>query len=137
MEKRQILFICSHNSCRSQIAEGLINHLCGSRFQAFSAGIKKTEVHPLAIEVMNEIDIDISNQYSKHIDDLSTNDFDYVVTVCDQAKEICPFYPGKKVLHQSFQDPSSMTGTKKEKKDAFRKTRDEIEQWIKETFCDS
>lgn len=136
MDKKHILFICSHNSCRSQIAEGLINQICPSSYQAFSAGIEKTVVHPLAIKVMDEIDIDISNHYSKLLDEFTGKTFDYVVTVCDQAKETCPFFPGKEVIHQSFQDPASITGSTEEKLEAFRKTRDDIKQWLKETFCE-
>jgi arsenate reductase (thioredoxin) len=136
-QKIQVLFICSHNSCRSQMAEGILNHFCGDFFHAQSAGIKKTHVHPLAIQVMNEIDIDISNQQSKHLDEFRNKKFDVVATVCDSAKETCPFYPGKKIIHQSFFDPSTVQGSKEKQLTTFRKTRDEIKQWLQKEFCDT
>jgi arsenate reductase len=103
--------------------------------EAFSAGIKKTHVHPLAIQVLKENDIDISNNRSKTIDEFKGKPFDYVITVCDHAKETCPFFPGKKIIHKGFTDPSDFEGTFDEKLHAFRNTRDEIKQWIKEIFC--
>ena len=133
--KIQVLFICSHNSCRSQIAEGVLNHFCGDHFQAKSAGIKKTRVHPLAIQVMDEIDINISNQKSKLLDEFRDTIFDIVVTVCDQANETCPFYPGKKLIHHSFFDPSTVQGSKEKKLSVFRDLRDEIMDWILKEFC--
>lgn len=117
------------------MAEALLNHLCGSDYQAESAGVQKTEVHPLAINVMDEIDIDISTQSSKLIEQFREIQFDIVVTVCDNAKETCPFFPGKQVIHQSFQDPSQVTGSEEQKLCSFRKTRDEIKDWIIDTFC--
>lgn len=135
MKKKNILFICTHNSCRSQIAEGLVNHLCQDQFIAKSAGTEKTKVHPLAIEVMKEIDIDISYHYSKLISEFKDTTFDIVVTVCDQAHEACPFFPAKQVIHQSFADPSKLTGSKNEQMTAFRKTRDEIKEWIQKNIC--
>ena len=132
---KRVLFICTHNSCRSQMAEALLNQLCGSEFQAQSAGVQKTKVHPLAIKVMSEIDIDISTQSSKLIDQFKETQFDIVVTVCDNAKETCPFFPGKQVMHQSFQDPSQVAGSEEQKLISFRKTRDEIKNWIIKAFC--
>ena len=118
------------------MAEGLLNFYCGNGFVAKSAGVEKTSVHPLAIKVMNEIDIDISRHYSKLIDEFKNDTFDIVVTVCDQANETCPFYPGKKVLHQGFTDPSTVDGSDEEQLQAFRKTRDEIKEWILKNICD-
>jgi arsenate reductase len=133
-DKQKVLFICTHNSCRSQIAEGLLRHFDSSHYLSYSAGIEKTKIHPLAIQVMKEIKIDISHQYSKTIEDLKETHFDYVVTVCDTAKETCPFFPGKHIIHQSFPDPTISIGTNEEKLQAFRETRDSINKWIKDTF---
>lgn len=130
----KVLFICTHNSCRSQMAEGLLNDLDNTHYEAYSAGIEKTTVHPLAIKVMEEIGIDISNNYSKTIDQLKDISFDYVVTVCDGAIEVCPFYPGKIHIHQSFKDPSLLDGDEGDQLHEFRKIRDEIKVWIKEFF---
>ena len=135
MSKKQVLFICTHNSCRSQMAEGLLNQYCEEGFKASSAGVKQTRVHPLAIQVMDEINIDISQHRSKLIDEFRDTKFDYVVTVCDHAKETCPFFPAKKVLHKRFFDPGRMKGTQEEKLNAFRNVRDEIKEWIIDYFC--
>ncbi|PMQ01019.1 MAG: low molecular weight phosphatase family protein [Dictyoglomus sp. NZ13-RE01] len=129
--KKSILFICTHNSARSQIAEGLVNALWNDKFVAYSAGTKPSSVNPLAIEVMKEIGIDISHHRSKSIDEFKDMNFDYVVTVCDNAKETCPYFPGGKIyLHKGFQDPSSFEGSYDEKLNFFRKIRDEIKDWI-------
>ena len=133
--KKGILFICTHNSARSQMAEGLLNHLFGDRYKAFSAGTKPSGVNPLAIEVMKEIGIDISNHRSKSLKEFEGQEFDYVVTVCDSAKEECPYFSGgRKHIHKSFTDPSGYKGTEEEKLEFFRKVRDEIRDWIEETF---
>jgi len=134
MDKKKVLFICTNNSCRSQIAEGLLNSILGTKFIAFSAGINPTKVSPFAIEVMKEKGIDLSKQYSKSIEEFKGNNFDFVVTVCDNAKEICPFYPGKKIIHKSFEDPSKFNGNIEETLEIFRKTRDKIKTWIVDTF---
>lgn len=131
--KKKVLFICTHNSARSQMAEGLLNTLGGDRFEAFSAGTEATEVRPLAVEVMREIGIDISNHTSKRVDPFLDQEFDLVVTVCDRARESCPYFPGgKEVLHKGFNDPSEASGTEEEKRAVFRKVRDEIREWIQE-----
>ena len=134
VHKKNVLFICSHNSCRSQIAEGFLNTLYKDKYQAFSAGIEKTSVNPYAIEVMKEIGIDLSKHYSKTIEIFKDKNFDLVVTVCDNARESCPFFPGKKVIHKSFDDPASFKGDVKDTLIKFRKTRDEIKNWIIEYF---
>lgn len=127
--------MCIHNSARSQIAEGLMNHLCGDAFQASSAGTEPGDIHPLAVEVMDEIGIDISGHRSKSVSGFLGRVFDYVVTVCDQAREACPlFYSAREALHQSFEDPTAAQGTYDERLAAFRKARDEIKQWIEKTF---
>jgi arsenate reductase len=129
--KKKILFICTHNSARSQIAEGFIKHQYGEQFEAFSAGTKPTKVNPYAIRVMSEIGIDISKHKSKSINNFEGMEFDYVVTVCDQAKESCPFFPAAKFfIHKSFEDPSSLEGTEEEILANFRKARQKIREWI-------
>ncbi|HOJ95364.1 MAG TPA: arsenate reductase ArsC [Methanospirillum sp.] len=131
MNKPSILFICTHNSARSQIAEGYINNRYGDRYTAYSAGTEVTHIHPLAIEVMNERGIDISGQRSKALSEFIDSDIDIVVTVCDGAKAVCPVFPGvKHTIHKEFMDPSAATGSDEEKREIFRRVRDEIIQWI-------
>ena len=133
--KKKILFICTHNSSRSQIAEGYMKTKYRDRYEAFSAGTEVTRVHPMAIEVMNEIGIDISGNRSKLIDEFFGKGIGTVVTVCDSAQGACPFFPGaKEVIHQGFTDPSGFTGTDEEIRVGFRKVRDEISRWIDVTF---
>jgi arsenate reductase len=139
MEKKQalekVLFICTHNSARSHMAEGFVNALYGNRYSAFSAGTEPSTVNPYAVRVMKEIGIDISDHRSKSVDEFIDQDLDYVVTVCDHAKEVCPFFPGgRKALHKGFQDPASVTGTEDEKLSLFRRVRDEIRDWVKKIF---
>jgi len=129
--KKKILFICTHNSARSQIAEAVVNNLYGNRFEAFSAGTEKTCVKPLAIDVLKEINIDISGARSKLTTAFSDIEFDLVVTVCDIAREACPFFPGsKEMIHKSFRDPSDVKGSDEEERNAFRRSRDEIVSWL-------
>jgi arsenate reductase len=133
MNRKKILIICTHNSARSQIAEGLINALFKDRFEAFSAGTEVAEVRPQAIQVLKEIGIDISHHYSKNMREFYGTKFDLVATVCDNAKKVCPVFPGaKKMIHKSFPDPSEVNGTDDEKLIAFRNVRDSILKWIKE-----
>jgi arsenate reductase len=134
MKQKTILFLCTHNACRSQMAEGIINTFYRSNYQAFSAGIQKTNVNPYAIEVMKEIGVDLSKQYSKDITEFKGMTLDYVVTVCDNAKEACPFFPGKNIVHKSFEDPAEFEGTIEETLAVFRKVRDEIRTWITSFF---
>jgi arsenate reductase len=106
------LFLCTHNSARSQMAEGLLRSLFGDKYEVLSAGTEPRDVNPNAINVMKEIGIDISNQYSKDVKDFIDKDFDYVITVCGGAKESCPFFPGgKQQLYKDFEDPSSFSGS--------------------------
>jgi arsenate reductase len=126
-ERKRLLFLCTGNSARSQMAEGLLRHEAGERFEVFSAGMHPSLVRPEAIAVMHEIGIDISGHRSKSIDEFLGQDLDTVITVCDNAKESCPVFPGKtRRLHWPFEDPASVEGTEEDRKDAFRKTRDRI-----------
>jgi arsenate reductase len=135
MAKKRVLFLCTHNSARSQIAEGFLRSLYGDKYEVFSAGIEPSRINPNAIEAMKEIGIDISNHYSKNVMDFIEEDFDYVVTVCSAAKESCPFFPGgKKQMHKDFEDPSSFSGSPEEVREKFRDIRDQIKKWISETF---
>ena len=134
--KKKVLFVCTHNSARSQMTEGLLNHLCGGRFEAYSAGSTPTLVNPYSVLALKEIGIDISHHYSKSTEEFDGIEFDYVITVCDNAKETCPFFPdSKNYIHRRFNDPSSVKGTDEEKLIAFIKARDEIKDWILEFFC--
>lgn len=126
-DRKKLLFVCTGNSARSQMAEGLLRHIAGDRFEAFSAGTRPADIRPEAIKVMDEIEIDISGHYPKFVDEFIGQNFDYVVTVCDSAKEACPVFPGKaERLHWSFQDPAAVQGSDGERLSAFRKIRDEI-----------
>jgi len=132
---KKVLFICTHNSARSQMAEGIVNTLLSNKLIAYSAGTEPKEVNPYAIKVMEEIGIDISHHRSKSVYEFKEEKFDIVVTVCDHAKETCPFFPGaRKYIHKGFEDPSSVEGEEKEKLTKFRKIRDEIKDWIINTF---
>jgi arsenate reductase (thioredoxin) len=126
-EKKRVLFLCTHNSARSQMAEGLLKHLAGDRFEAMSAGTEATHVRPLAIRAMEEIGIDISGQESKTLDRYLQEPFDHVITVCDDANEACPFFPGAQSrLHWSFEDPSKAEGSDEERLAVFCRVRDGI-----------
>jgi arsenate reductase len=124
---RRVLFLCTHNSARSQMAEGLLRHLAGDRFAAFSAGTEATHVRPLAVQAMAEIGVDIAHHESKTLARYLGEPFDLVITVCDAANEACPtFYGAKERRHWSFPDPSQATGTADERLDAYRAVRDAI-----------
>jgi len=126
--KKRVLFLCTGNSCRSQMAEGLVNHYLGDEWSAYSAGTRPAGyVHPLAVQVMSELNIDISRQRSKSADEFQETEFDLVVTVCDAAAENCPVWlgPGRKV-HFGFEDPVRATGSDEERLAVFRRVRDEI-----------
>jgi arsenate reductase (thioredoxin) len=133
--RRKILFICTHNSARSQMAEGYMTAKYGDRYEVFSGGTEATRVHPVAVEVMKEIGIDISGYRSKLIDEHYGKGIEMVITVCDSAQKACPFFPGaKEEIHQSFPDPSAFTGSDEEVRAGFRQVRDEIIRWIDATF---
>lgn len=124
---QRVLFVCTHNSARSQMAEGLLRHIAGDRFDVYSAGTEATAVRPEAIAVMREVGIDISGQTSKTLERYLHEPWDYVITVCDDANESCPVFPGAADRsHWSFEDPSKATGTDAERSEVFRKTRNEI-----------
>src|SRR4028118_2134157 len=128
MEKTKVLFLCTHNSVRSQMAEGLLRHLAGDRFEVMSAGTEASHVRPLAIRAMEEVGVDISAQESETLDRYLSEPFDRVITVCDEANEACPFFPGARArLHWSFPDPSKAQGTEEERLEVFRQVRDDIE----------
>ena len=129
---QRVLILCTGNSARSQMAEGLLRQLAGNRFEVFSAGTKPGTVRPEAIAVMNEIGIDISRHRSKHVDEFAGQHFDYMLTVCDNARESCPVYPvGTKQVHQSFEDPAAVRGSETERVDAFRRVRDQLAAYLK------
>ena len=130
-EKSRVLFLCTHNSARSQMAEGLLRYLAGDRFEAYSAGTEATHVKPLAIRAMEEIGIDISGQESKTLDRYLQEPFDHVITVCDEANEACPFFSGSSTrLHWSLKDPSQARGSEQERLAVFRSVRDELRNRI-------
>jgi arsenate reductase len=133
--KKKVLFVCTHNSNRSQMAEGFLRDLYPNKYEAFSAGTKPTHVSPDAIEVMKEAGIDIALHRSKNMDEYRGEVFDYVVTVCDNARETCPFFPAsKKNMHRSFDNPWEFRGTRGEVLGELRRVRDEIRAWIVRTF---
>jgi arsenate reductase len=132
-ERQRVLFLCVHNSARSQMAEGLLRARAGDRFEAFSAGNEATEVRPLAIAAMAELGMDISGQRSKTTAALGGQHFDYVITVCDDAREACPYYGNAAhQIHWRFDDPAAATGTDEERLAVFRRVRDEIAARIDE-----
>ena len=128
MRKQKVLFLCTQNSARSQMAEGFLREHGGDRFVVYSAGCRVgDEIHPYAVEAMEEVGIDISHQESKTLDRYLHEPFDDVITVCDDANETCPFFPGAKSrLHWSFEDPSKATGSEEERLEVFRRVRDGI-----------
>jgi arsenate reductase len=125
----RVLFLCTHNSARSQMAEGFLRAMAGDRFEAGSAGTEKTSVNPLAIRLMAERGIDLGGHTSKVYADVASEGWDYLITVCDDANERCPWVPGSvKRLHWSFPDPSRASGTKEERLAVFRRVRDQIQE---------
>ena len=130
-ERARVLFLCTHNSARSQMAEGMLRHLGGDSFEVMSAGTEATHVRPLAIRAMDEIGIDISGQKSKTLERYLEESFDYVITVCDDVNEACPFFPGAaNRLHWSFEDPSRARGSEEEQLSVFRSVRDRIKDRV-------
>lgn len=131
MRKKRILFLCTGNSARSQMAEGWLRHLAGDRLEVFSAGTRPAGLNPNSVDVMREVGIDISRYRSKSVDELEGEQFDYVITVCDNAKEACPIFPGPaKRLHKSFEDPAA--APREQQPEVFRKVRDQIGDWLRE-----
>lgn len=128
-----ILVLCTGNSCRSQIAEGYLRHFAGDKAEVYSAGVETHGVNPKAIQIMKEDGIDISKHTSNNIDEYYALDFDFVITVCDNAKENCPFFPTKAArFHQNFPDPAKATGSAKEIDEAFRNVREQIKKYSQE-----
>lgn len=132
-ERKRVLFLCTENSARSQMAEGLLRRLAGDVYDVFSAGVAPSSVRPEAIAVMREVGIDISQQRSKSIDEFSGQQFDYVITVCDNAREHCPVFPGAaRQMHWSFDDPAGAAGDEAARLAVFRRVRDEIDERLRE-----
>lgn len=135
MKKRRVLILCTGNSARSQMAEGLLRSMAGDRFEVFSAGTRPVGVNPHAVSALTELGIDISRHRSKQVDQFSGQQFDYVITVCDHANQACPVFPGAgKRVHQSFPDPAAAPA--EQQTEAFREVRDAISTWL-ETFIAS
>jgi arsenate reductase len=129
--KPKVLFLCTGNACRSQMAEGWAHHLVGDRLEAFSAGIDPRGLDPRAVRVMAEEGVDISGQRSKHVREMMKIPLDYVVTVCDHAREQCPLFPGNaKRIHLGFEDPAAAQGTEEEVLDVFRRVRDALRRFV-------
>jgi arsenate reductase len=132
--RKKVLFLCTNNSIRSQMAEGILKTYYKDKYESYSAGVQPTQVNPYAVEVMKEIGIDLSDQYSKSINEFQDEKFDYVITVCDNARETCPFFPGDRIIHRGFKDPLIQDGSIEENLDSFKKIRNEIKNWIIEYF---
>lgn len=132
--KKKVLFICTHNSARSQMAEGLLRTSFGEYYEVHSAGTEPSSINLNAIQVMEEIGIDISSHHSKNVSEFMDVQFDYVITVCDFAKESCPFFPGGIIIHKGFKDPAQADGSQEDILREFRKSRDEIKSWLIEAF---
>jgi len=132
-DKKRVLILCTGNSARSQMAEGLLRHDAGERFEVESAGTKASSVRQEAFTVMREVGIDISGHRSKNAEEFDGQQFDYVITVCDNARETCPvFFGGAKRLHRDFEDPAAASGSKEERLAAFRRVRDELRGYLRE-----
>src|SRR5688572_9730475 len=135
--RKRVLILCTGNSARSQMAEGLLRHLADDRFEVASAGVSPTQVRPEAVAAMSEIGIDISQHHSKSVDEFTEQPFDYVITVCDNANEQCPIFPGNTDrIHWSFEDPAAAEGDEQTRLAVFRRVRDEIQQRLR-LFVDS
>lgn len=134
--KKSILVLCTGNSARSQMAEGLLTHICGPAFDVYSAGTQPASVRPEAIKVLADIGLDISNNRSKSVDEFAEREIDYVLTVCDNAKENCPYFPARtRLVHHAFDDPAGVTGDEATRFDAFRRVRDEIDAYLRGDFA--
>lgn len=134
-EKKKILILCTGNSARSQMAEGLLKHITQNKYEINSAGTKPSIVRPEAIKALAEIGIDISANRSKSVDEFANEEINYVLTVCDNANESCPYFPAKtKLIHHSFEDPAEIQGDEEIRLNAFRKIRDEIKEYFESDF---
>jgi arsenate reductase (thioredoxin) len=131
VNKQRVLFLCTHNSARSQMAEGFLRALAGDRFEVASAGTEATRVHPLAVRAMTEVGLDLSRHTSKVVGEFAEQPWDYVITVCDAANEACPVFPKKaNRLHWSFEDPSQAAGSDDQRLEVFRRVRDQIQRRV-------
>jgi arsenate reductase (thioredoxin) len=131
-DKKRVLILCTGNSARSQMAEGLLRHDAGGSFEVFSAGTRPSHVRPEAITVMREVGIDISGHRSKGVDEFTGQPFDYVLTVCDNAKESCPIFPGRvRMIHQNFEDPAALEGSDEDRLALFRRVRDDMRRYLR------
>jgi arsenate reductase len=136
MSRQRVLFLCTHNSARSQMAEGFLRALAGDRFEVESAGTEETRVNPLAVRAMAEVGIDLSGHASKTLDRFLGEPWEWVITVCDSANERCPVFPrGGRRLHWSFDDPSGATGSDEERLAVFRRVRDEIQRRVEQLIA--
>lgn len=134
-ERKRILFLCTHNSARSQMAEGFMNTMMGDCYEVCSAGLEPGNLNPYVVRAMAELDIDIASNRTKGVDEFIDQKFDFVVTVCDKASEACPWFPGaRQTLHRNFPDPSTFVGTDEEIMERVRQVRDQIKGWIVDTF---
>ncbi len=134
-DKTKVLFVCTHNSARSQMAEAFLNSTYGDRYEASSAGTKPTTINPYVVTAMKEIGFDLSNNRAKSIDEFMGKKPDLIVTLCDEVQETCPFFPGgKKYSHRSFRDPGACAGSDEEILACVRRIRDEIRAWVRHTF---
>lgn len=138
MNDKRILVLCTGNSCRSQIAEGYLQHFAGNKAQVYSAGVETHGVNPKAVATMQEDGIDISHQTSNHIDEYRHLDFDFVITVCDNARERCPYFPtNAKMFHHNFPDPAKATGTDEEVAEKFREVREQIKNYCRQFVAEN
>jgi arsenate reductase (thioredoxin) len=134
-EKKKVLILCTGNSARSQMAEGLLKHITNDRYEVYSAGTKPSIVRPEAIRVLAEIGLDISQNRSKSVEEFTNEEIDYVLTVCAHAQENCPYFPAKtKMIHHAFEDPAEVRGDEKTRLHAFRHIRDEIKNYFENDF---
>lgn len=136
---KNVLVLCTGNSCRSQMAQGYLEHFAKKRAKIYSAGIETHGLNKKAVAIMKDDGIDISHHTSNNVDEYKEIDFDFIITVCDHANENCPFIPSKNAvrLHHNFKDPSKVEGTEEEIQQAFQKTRDEIKEWCKKFVNDN
>lgn len=133
--KKSILILCTGNSARSQMAEGLLKHICADKYDIYSAGTEPSIVRPEAIEALKELALDITNNRSKSVEEFADQEMDIVLTVCDNAKETCPTFPATtKVIHKSFEDPASVEGDEETKLKAFKEVRDQINMYFADEF---
>lgn len=133
--KKSVLFVCTHNAVRSQMAEAFLNEIYADRYTAYSAGTDPAQIDPFVIAVMKEAGVDVSGYKSKGLNDFQGREFDYVITVCDQARESCPYFPGGKMrIHKSFPDPSKFQGWHDSVIHEYRLVRDEIRKWVENEF---